>query len=225
MMATATFTKAGAKAVTPAKLDKSVFGIMPKTHDLLKAAYVAHLANGRTSAAKSKTRGEVSGGGRKPWRQKGTGRARFGSSRTPIWRGGGITFGPTGDENYAHKLSVSAKRQAIRQALSLASAENRLIVLEDLVPKTAKTAEVSNLLAKVGARGTILLVVADKTPELLRVTKNLPNVKLIQALYLNVYDLVNADSVVITSGALTSVNAWLAPKVKNVRTKKELGNE
>jgi large subunit ribosomal protein L4 len=97
-----------------------VFGVEIKNHELLKSAYVAYLANGRGNLAVTKTRGLVSGGGRKPWRQKGTGRARFGSSRNPIWRGGGIAFGPTGEENYSHKLPVAQKRQAIRQALSIA---------------------------------------------------------------------------------------------------------
>ncbi|HET9174172.1 MAG TPA: 50S ribosomal protein L4, partial [Candidatus Saccharimonadales bacterium] len=99
-MAVATFTKSGAKASSNAKLDKDVFGIEVKNHELLKSAYVAYLANGRINLAVTKKRGEVSGGGRKPWKQKGTGRARFGSSRNPIWTGGGVAFGPTGEENY-----------------------------------------------------------------------------------------------------------------------------
>src|SRR4051812_30760004 len=111
-MAVSTFTKAGAKATTAAKLDKAVFGVEVKSHDLLKQAYLAYLANGRENFAVSKSRGEVRGGGAKPWRQKGTGRARFGSSRNPIWRGGGVAFGPTGLENYSHKMNVKTKRVA-----------------------------------------------------------------------------------------------------------------
>ena len=122
-MSVATFTKAGAKATTAAKLDTNIFGITVENHDLIKQAYVAYLANGRENLAVTKTRGLVRGGGKKPWKQKGTGRARFGSSRVPIWRGGGITFGPTGLENYSHKIHVKAKRQAIRQALSMALTE------------------------------------------------------------------------------------------------------
>ena len=116
MAAVPTYTKAGAKAATATKLDASVFAVMPKNHELLKLAYTAYLANGRDNLAVTKTRGLVSGGGKKPWRQKGTGRARFGSSRNPIWRGGGIAFGPTGEENYTKKVHVSTKRTAIRQA-------------------------------------------------------------------------------------------------------------
>src|SRR6185437_12915070 len=132
-MAVATYTKAGAKATTAVTLDKKVFGLKVTNHQLLKEAYLAYLGNGRTAAARTKKRGEVSGGGKKPWRQKGTGNARFGSSRNPIWRGGGIAFGPTGEQNYAAKLSVQAKRQALRQALSLAAASDKITVIDDIV--------------------------------------------------------------------------------------------
>src|SRR5690606_37688451 len=107
---------------------------------LLKLAYTAYLANGRDNLAVTKTRGLVSGGGKKPWRQKGTGRARFGSSRNPIWRGGGIAFGPTGEENYSVKVNVTAKRQALRQALSLKAADNRIAVIESFENKDGKVA-------------------------------------------------------------------------------------
>src|SRR4029077_14780932 len=120
-MAVATYTKAGAKATTPAKLDKAVFGLDVKNHQLLKDAYLGYLAEGRSNNAVTKKRGLVSGGGRKPWAQKGTGNARFGSSRNPIWRGGGVAFGPTGKENYVRRLNLSAKRTALLQALSLAA--------------------------------------------------------------------------------------------------------
>src|SRR6202012_2575170 len=105
---------------TPVRLSKDVFGVAAKNHELLKQAYVTYLANGRENLAITKTRGLVSGGGKKPWKQKGTGRARFGSTRNPIWTGGGIVFGPTGEENYIKQLNIKAKRVAIRQALTLA---------------------------------------------------------------------------------------------------------
>src|SRR4051812_4309488 len=127
-MAVATYTKAGTKATTAAKLDKAVFGVEAKNHELLKSAYVAHQANGRENAAVVKTRGLVRGGGKKPWKQKGTGRARFGSSRNPIWRGGGIVFGPTGEENYSEQINTKAKRQAVRQALTLANTAGKVSV-------------------------------------------------------------------------------------------------
>src|SRR5689334_17572520 len=150
-MAVATYTKTGTAASTAAKLDKSVFGIADINHELLKQAYVTYLANGRDNLAVTKTRGLVSGGGKKPWKQKGTGRARFGSTRNPIWRSGGIVFGPTGQENYSKQMNVKAKRAAIRQALSVAASENHVVVIEDLVTKTGKTSELAALLTKIKA--------------------------------------------------------------------------
>ncbi len=104
-----TYTASGTKATTAVKLDKEIFGVEVTNHQLLKDVYTAYLSNGRLNLAVTKTRGLVSGGGKKPWKQKGTGRARFGSSRVPIWRGGGITFGPTGLENYKKHVTTKAK--------------------------------------------------------------------------------------------------------------------
>jgi len=149
----------------------------------------------------------VSGGGKKPWKQKGTGRARFGSSRNPIWRGGGIVFGPTGEENYTKHVNVKAKRLALRQALSLAAAGNKVIVIEDLA--ATKTAELSSLLQKISATGRVLVALEHKTAELDLAARNLPAVKLTQSTYLNVYDVMNADQVVLTKAALEEVTGRL----------------
>lgn len=208
-MAIATYTKAGTKATTAAKLDKTVFGVTVKSHELLKQAYVTYLANGRDNLAVTKKRGEVSGGGKKPWKQKGTGRARFGSSRNPIWRGGGIAFGPTGEENYTKQMNLKAKRLAIRQALTVATEAGKIIVIEDVATKNAKTAELPALLTKIGVTKNALVVVDNKTDELVRASNNLGNVKLVVANYLNVFDVLNADSIVITNAALTTVSEWL----------------
>lgn len=208
-MAVATYTKAGSAATTAAKLDKSVFGVEVKNHELLKQAYVAYLANGRDNLAVTKTRGLVSGGGRKPWKQKGTGRARFGSSRNPIWRSGGIVFGPTGQENYTKQLNTPAKRLAIRQALTIAATENKVAVIESIVSKEGKTSELASLLAKIKAVKNVLLVVETKTPELVRASKNLAQVKVVQAKYVNAYDALNADSIIITTEALKQISEWL----------------
>lgn len=213
-MSVPTFTKSGSKATTPAKLDKTVFGVEVTNHELLKLAYTAYLANGRDNYAQVKTRGLVSGGGRKPWKQKGTGRARFGSSRNPIWRGGGIVFGPTGEENYTKRLSVSAKRQALRQALSLSAAENKITVIESFDAKDGKTAQVAALLDKIGAQGRVLIVVDSKDDKLVRAITNIQNVALVNAAYVNVYDVMNADTVVVTEKAVEVINAWLAPSTK-----------
>lgn len=213
-----TFTSSGSKASVPAKLDAKVFGVETENHELLKLAYTAHLANGRVNLAVTKTRGLVSGGGRKPWKQKGTGRARFGSSRNPIWRGGGITFGPTGNENYSKKLNTRTKRLAIRQALSLANQDGRIVVLEKLASKDGKTAELAKLLTKIGVSRRALLVVTEKAPELVRATANLASVKLVAATYVNVYDVLNADHIVLTSEALKALQTWLGETVKSVPT-------
>jgi large subunit ribosomal protein L4 len=213
-MSVATFTKAGVKATTPAKLDKNIFGVAVENHDLIKQAYVAYLANGRENLAVTKTRGLVRGGGKKPWKQKGTGRARFGSSRVPIWRGGGITFGPTGLENYSHKIHVKAKRQAIRQALSMAATEDRIKVIDAFDCKDGHTKPTAALLAKIGATRRVLIVVAKKEDNVVRATNNLPEVKVVSAQYLNVYDIVNAHSVVIAKDALEIIGSWLGSETK-----------
>lgn len=209
-MAVATYTKTGTKAPTPAKLDKAVFGLKVTNHELVKAAYVMYQANGRENLAVTKTRGLVRGGGKKPWKQKGTGRARFGSSRVPIWRGGGITFGPTGQENYSKQLNTKAKRQAIRQALSLASEAGKIAVIEDIASKNGKTAELAKLLAKINANRTVLIIVEKKTPETIQATRNLQAVTLVSAQYVNVYDVLNADCIVFSQPALQATTSWLS---------------
>jgi large subunit ribosomal protein L4 len=225
-MAVSTYTKAGAKATTPAKLDKNVFGVEVKNHELLKQAYLAYLANGRENFAVTKKRGEVRGGGAKPWRQKGTGRARFGSSRNPIWRGGGIAFGPTGNENYSHKMNVKTKRVALRQALSLASTENRIKVIEDVNFADGKLKPIANLLKKLEAERKTLLVVDLKNDMSLRATKNLKEVKVVQAKYLQVFDILNCENIVVTKKALDIVHEWLGDTPRtSVRNSKEALSE
>lgn len=211
-MATATYTKTGTKATTAAKLDKEVFGLEVTSHELVKQAYVTYLSNGRENLAVTKTRGLVSGGGKKPWKQKGTGRARFGSSRNPIWRGGGIAFGPTGEENYTKALNTKAKRQAIRQALSIKA--DAVKVIESFEVKDGKTSTVAKLLAKIEAAGRVLIVVPTKEDTLQRAVRNIQDVTLVSAQYVNVYDVLNADSIVITTPALAIISDWLKKEAK-----------
>lgn len=188
-------------------LPKEVFAVEVKNHELLKLAYDAYLANNRTSAARTKTRGEVSGGGKKPWKQKGTGRARFGSSRNPIWRGGGIVFGPRGNENYSKKISTSAKRQAIKQALTLADQAKKVHVLD--VKTTGKTAEVVKFLSDNKFDRKTLIVVDEKTPAIIRATNNLQNVILVSTKYLTVFHILNADSIVLSPASVPTLKSWL----------------
>ena len=205
-----------AESTKPAKaaLPKSVFEVDVPNHELLKLAYDACLANSRQASATTKTRGEVRGGGKKPWKQKGTGRARFGSTRNPIWRHGGIVFGPRGNENYSKKLSKTSKHVALRQALTLANQDKKILVSD--IKTTGKTTEVAKFLAakKCSEKDRVLLVVDEKTPELMRATNNLANALLVRAHYLSVYYILNADKIVITPAAVKAVEAWLAKEAK-----------
>lgn len=215
------YTKSGAKTTTATKLDAAVFGVMPENHELLKLAYTAYLANGRGNLAQVKTRGLVRGGGRKPWKQKGTGRARFGSSRNPIWRGGGIVFGPTGEENYTKKIHTAAKRQAVRQALSLAANEGRIKVIETFETKEGKVAETMKLLQKLDVAGSVLLVVSEKDALVERATRNIQRLKAVNASYLNVFDILNSDTLILSQKSLETIDAWLGKKVTKPTTAKE----
>lgn len=195
---------------TPAKataLPKSVFGVDVPNHELVKLAYDSYLANSRKASATTKTRGEVSGGGKKPWKQKGTGRARFGSTRNPIWRHGGVVFGPLGNENYTKRLSKRSKRVAVRQALSLAHTDKKVFVKD--LKTTGKTSEVVKFLTDNKYDRKVLLVVDEKTPELMRATANVQNVLMVGAMYLNVYHILNADQIVLGTKSVPIIEKWL----------------
>ena len=196
-------------------LNKDIFGLNVENHELVKLAYDAYLANSRSSHAKTLKRGEVRGGGRKPWRQKGTGRARFGSTRNPIWRHGGVAFGRTGNENFTKKVSRSSKRLAIRQALSMKNADKAIVTLDKDIKLTGKTKDAVKILKDLKLDGkNVLAVVSEKTPEILRSTNNLPNVKLVRATYLNVFDIMNADAIVFSEAALKATEKWLLGEEK-----------
>lgn len=198
-----------------ATLNKDVFGLTVENHELVKLAYDAYLANSRSSHAKTLKRGEVRGGGKKPWRQKGTGRARFGSTRNPIWRHGGVAFGRTGEENFTKKLAKNSKRLAVRQALSMKNADKTVFVLDKEVKLTGKTKDAVEVLKDMKLDGkNVLAVAAEKTPEILRSTNNLPNVKLVRATYLNVFDIMNADAIVFSEAALKATESWLLGEEK-----------
>lgn len=200
-MSVATYTKAGAKATSPAKLDKTVFAGDVESHELVRLAYEGFNQDERDNLAKTLKRGEVRGGGRKPWRQKGTGRARFGSIRNPIWKGGGIVFGPEGNENYKTKLNKKAKAQAMRNALSLKNSSNGLAVIDSL-PTTGKTSDVAKLAAKLAPGASIVFVDEAISTELRRACSNIPHVSIYSAAYLNVRRVIDADLVVLTKKAV-----------------------
>ncbi len=210
------YSKKAEKTATKLNLDKEVFGITEISHQLLSQAYKTYLANGRTNNAVTKTRGLVSGGGKKPWRQKGTGRARFGSSRNPIWKGGGVAFGPTGIENYSLKLNTKARKLAIKQALSSKLGANAIKFIESFDISKVSTKKLIDLINKLDAnKGHVLIVVKDKTPEIILSARNVENFKVVKSSYLNVFDVLNADSIVIESITLEGLSAQLKSSREN----------
>lgn len=205
------YSKTGAKHDAAVKLDKAVFGIEPN-HELVGQAYRTYLANGRSAGAKTLKRGEVRGGGKKPWRQKGTGRARVGSIRVPEWKGGGIVFGPTGQENYTLTLPVRMKRAAIRQALSLQATAGHVAVIDAFESADGRVKPTIELLTKLRLEGSVVLAVSSKTDLLDRATRNIQGLQLVSAKYLNVFTIMNADHLIFTADAMKSVNEWLGEK-------------
>lgn len=196
------------------KLNKDIFGVSVENHELLKLAYDAYLANSRSSHAKTMTRAEVSGGGKKPWKQKGTGRARFGSSRNPIWRHGGVAFGRTGNENFTKKLSKTSKKVAVIQALSLKNADKAIVIIDTFACPKGKTKETIKMLKdnKISTDENVLLVVSEKDELVIRATNNISNLKAVRPTYLNVFDIMNADKVVISEKSLPIIETWLLGK-------------
>lgn len=189
-------------------LPKNVFDVAVDNHELLKLAYDAYLADKRLSSAVTKRRGEVRGGGKKPWKQKGTGRARFGSSRNPIWRGGGIVFGPLGIENYKKTITTTSKRVALKQALTLAKQADKIVIAD--LKTTGKTAEAAAFLKKQKLDVRRVLIVPEaKTDEIVRATRNIQNIEAVNPTYLTVYHILNADKIVISPKALTKIEQWL----------------
>ncbi|MEO5499193.1 MAG: 50S ribosomal protein L4 [Candidatus Saccharimonadales bacterium] len=203
---------------TKPTLSQTIAGVEVTNHELLKLAYDSYLANARLASATTKQRGEVRGGGKKPWKQKGTGRARFGSSRNPIWRGGGVVFGPRGNENYTIKISTRSKRVALRQALTLATKAKKIEILD--IKTSGKTKEMADFVLKNKLERRILIAVDKKTPELLRATNNIPNIELVSAKYLSVFHILNADKIVLTPKAVEVVNEWLGQTASTDTVKK-----
>jgi len=206
-MATTTKTTVAKTALPP-----EIFAVDVPNHELLKLAYDSYLANSRLASATTKQRGEVSGGGKKPWAQKGTGRARFGSSRNPIWRGGGIVFGPRGNENYTKRVSTTSKRVALRQALTLAHTAGKIVVLD--FKTTGKTSDTVKFLADNKLDRKVLIVVDEKTPEIIRATNNIQSALLIRANYLSVYHILNADHIVLSTASVAVIQKWLTKEEK-----------
>ncbi len=171
-------------------------------------ALVRQLANARLGTAKTKGRSEVSGGGRKPWKQKGTGRARQGSIRAAQWRGGGIIFGPT-PRSYEQKMPRKMRRAAVCSALSVKAAEDRLVVLDQLALSQPKTREMATVVNRLAGDASALILMAGPDEVIERASNNLPDIKLLRAEYVNVRDLLKYDYLIIPQNALGVIEAIL----------------
>lgn len=193
------------------ELNKNVFGIEPNQNVIFDAIQV-YLSNTRQATAKTKKRDEVSGGGRKPWRQKGTGRARQGSIRSPQWRGGGVVFGPTGEQNYKIKQNRKEYRLALRSALSEKAKAKNIILVNEIKYEAAKTKNAVEMLNNLKTNNKTLLIVSENSVnyEALMSVANLQNVMVLFADEVNVYDVVNSDSIVMTVDAVKSIEEVLA---------------
>ncbi len=189
------------------ELADTIFAV-PINIPLMHQAVVRQLANARLGTAKVKGRSEVSGGGRKPWKQKGTGRARQGSIRAAQWRGGGIIFGPT-PRSYAQKMPRKMRRAAVCSALSVKAAENKVVVLDKLALDQPKTREMALVLNRLAVDSSALILMAEPDETIRRASHNLPDVKLLRAEYVNVRDLLTYDYLVIPQNALAVIETIL----------------
>ncbi|MEH7334745.1 50S ribosomal protein L4 [Neobacillus drentensis] len=190
------------------ELNESVFGIEPNQHVLFEAI-VMQRASLRQGTHKTKIRSEVAGGGRKPWRQKGTGRARQGSIRSPQWRGGGTVFGPT-PRSYSYKLPKKVRRLAIKSALSSKVLDENILVLESLAIETPKTKDFKAVLNGLSVEKKALIVTANLDENVALSARNIPGVTVVTADGINVLDVVNHDKLIMTKAAVEKVEEVLA---------------
>jgi large subunit ribosomal protein L4 len=190
------------------ELPEGIFNA-PINAAVLHQAVKRQQANDRQGTHETKTRGDVSGGGRKPWKQKGTGRARQGSTRAPQWRHGGVVFGPH-PRSYEEKMPRKQRRLALRVALSVKSKEGAVRVVEEIALDAPKTNVVANLFDQLGAGARTLFVIPEHDLMLEKSTRNLAGVKTILATNLNPTDVLTADTLVFTRAAITQVEEWLS---------------
>lgn len=194
------------KVVHP-QLKEEIFGVKSRSH-LLHQAVAMQLSNRRAGTAATKSKGFVVGGGKKPWRQKGTGRARAGSIRSPLWVGGGTIFGPQ-PRDYSYRMPKKARRKALLSALSLKNRDGKIIVVEKLELGEAKTKLMRKVLEDLQVRQA-LIVVPGADEKVRRAARNLPNVKVLLADGLNVYDLLRYEHLILTEGSLRLLEERLA---------------
>ncbi len=193
--------------VSEAELRDDIFAA-PVNQALMHQALVRQLANARLGTHKTKTRGEVSGGGRKPWRQKGTGRARQGSTRAPHWRGGAIIFGPR-PRSYEQKMPRKMRRAALRSALSVKAASSQVVLLDALELTEPRSKEMLNILQNLKVDSSALILLPHHDEVILRSVRNLPGVRTLVANYLNVRDLLKYDYILMPLASLAVIERFL----------------
>ncbi|MCD5413871.1 MAG: 50S ribosomal protein L4, partial [Clostridiales bacterium] len=189
--------------VSEMELSENIFGAKINEHVLYEVVK-NQLANKRQGTQSTKTRSEVRGGGRKPWKQKGTGRARHGTIRSPLWAGGGVTFAPK-PRDYSYTVPKKIKRIAMKSALSAKVGSNELIILEDLSFDAAKTKNMVNILNNLGVKKKALIVMSEKDDMVIRSARNIPGVITAVANTINVYDILKYDNFIITKAAVEKV--------------------
>ena len=190
------------------KLNDSIWGITPNDQVIYDSINL-FMANRRQGTHSTKNRSEVSGGGRKPWRQKGTGNARQGSIRAPHWVGGGVIFGPNSNRNYTKKMNRKERRLALKSALTYKANEKAIIVVDAFDAETNKTKDMLKVLEGLNATGKTLIVTAELTENLILATRNISDVKLVLANELNTYDVLYCEKMIITEDAVKYVEEVL----------------
>lgn len=191
------------KEVEKIDLDDAVFGVENVNEHLIHMAVVQQLANNRQGTQKAKTRSEVRGGGRKPWRQKGTGHARQGSTRSPQWTGGGVVFAPT-PRDYSFKLNKKEKRAALKSVLTSRVNENKLVVVDELKFDAIKTKDFANVMKNLNVEKA-LVVITDNDQNVVMSAKNIPTIKTASTSSINVYDILKYETVVLTKDAVNTI--------------------
>lgn len=184
------------KEVEKMRLDEEVFDGKVK-RDVLHQVIVMYRANQRLGCASTKTRAEVSGGGRKPWRQKGTGRARAGSIRSPVWRGGGITFGPR-LRDYSYPLPKKIKKAALKYSLNDKINNKRIIVIDEIRIDKPKTKLFASILERLKVKGRVLLMLEEISPDIARSSRNIPQISIKRVCNSNAYDILTSENLIIT---------------------------
>jgi len=192
------------KEVGEENLNPNIFNIEVKD-SVVHQAIVASMANKRVAIAHAKDRSEVRGGGKKPWRQKGTGRARHGSTRSPIWIGGGVTFGPTKERNFSKKINKKVKRKALFMSLSDKVATSNLVLVDDIKLEKIKTRKMEEIINKLPLGKKVMVIISDSDGKIIKSIRNLENAIVVRADNLNIYNIINSNSLLMPVKAVKKI--------------------